>query len=76
MGALCLLGRHRLLATVGMVRRELVFWNLDTYSKVKEVLVPSATEALRDRGRGGMAEVKVTELKVCCSQRRQCNVDF
>lgn len=62
-GALCLLGRHRLLATVGMVRRELVFWNLDTYSKVKEVLVPSATEALRDRGRGGMAEVKVTELK-------------
>jgi len=43
-GASLLLSRHSLFATYGMVRRELTFWNSDTYEQVGHASVPSLTE--------------------------------
>lgn len=43
-GALALASKHRILVSIGLVRREVIFWNLDKMSKAAEVLLPTITK--------------------------------
>lgn len=43
-GAVQLLPRHSLFATVSMVRREVLFWNSDTHARVGYAVMPSLSE--------------------------------
>ena len=43
-GAAVVCTRHRLIVTIGMVKRDLIFWNLESHEKVYSTLVPSMTE--------------------------------
>ena len=43
-GAQVLCSKQRILASVGMVRREVVFWNADTLTKVGEALMPTISQ--------------------------------
>jgi len=43
-GAQALCAKQRILASVGMVRREVVFWNLDTLTKVGEAVMPTISQ--------------------------------
>eukprot|EP00960_Hanusia_phi_P019686 581338-Hanusia_phi.AAC.3 len=43
-GAAVVCTRHRLIVTIGMVKRDLIFWNLESHEKVHSTIVPSMTE--------------------------------
>jgi hypothetical protein len=42
-GALMPCPKQRILVSLGLVRREIIFWNLDSYARVGEAIIPSIT---------------------------------